>query len=187
MPEVITLYLAGRFDQAGRLARQGASANGPQRAAFTQLAENIPRFAALWQRIQAAHFGNAVRPQMQEAMRLDRQIARNPQYSSQLRPAIVNSFLADAQRTRNQPTTSCPYVQQALAVDPGSAPARQMAAQCENVAQGMMREAASAPPERALSIYRQVTLMVPRSSPSAQQATQRLAAAPRIRPRDEDE
>ncbi|MCC6876861.1 MAG: FHA domain-containing protein [Sandaracinaceae bacterium] len=188
VPAIITDYLAGRFDQASRAARAAAGrASGSERTNLNQLADRIARFSELYRRIQAANFGPSVRAQMETAIQLDRQIARNQQYSNRMRSAVVASHLADARRTRGQQQQSCNSVRQALAVDSGNAEARAMGVQCENFARGMLREAASAPAARAEGIYRQVLLMVPRGSPLASEASSRLEAARRGRVNDEDE
>ncbi len=162
-------------------------ASGSERTNLNQLADRIARFSELYRRIQAANFGPSVRAQMETAIQLDRQIARNQQYSNRMRSAVVASHLADARRTRGQQQQSCNSVRQALAVDSGNAEARAMGVQCENFARGMLREAGSAPAARAEGIYRQVLLMVPRGSPLASEASSRLEAARRGRVNDEDE
>lgn len=181
-------YLAGRFAEAARTARAAASgASGRQRRELTQLASNIERFGTLYGRIQAARFGPSVRSEMEQAIALDRRIARSGQYRDRLRSRVVESYLADAQRQRSNPVQSCSAVRQALAVDSGNVRARQMSAGCETQARGMMREAAGAPPDRARSIYRSVLLMVPGSSAVGREASGRLESLRRTRAVDEDE
>lgn len=186
--DVIAAYVAGRFAQAAQLARSAAArANGRERREFEQLATNIERFGALYQRAQRARFGPSVRHEMEQAIALDRRIARSAHYRDQLRGHVVASYLADAERQRSNPVASCNSVRQALAVDSGNVRARQMSAQCEATARGMMREAASAPPDRATAIYRQVLTMVPSGSAVAREATSRLDGLRRRRAVDEDE
>lgn len=186
--EIIQHYLAGRFGEAARMARAAAGrSRGAQKQQLTQLATNIERFGALYQRIRAANFGPSVRAQMEQAIALDRRIARSGQYRDRLRSRVVESYLADAQRQSSNSVQSCSSVRQALAVDSGHVRARQMSTRCENQARGMLREAAGASPDRARSTYRSVLLMVPSSSAVAREARSRLEALRRTRAVDEDE
>lgn len=177
MSAIIEAYLASDFDRAARMARGAGDA---------ELASRIERFGGLWRRIQAARFGASVRSVMEQAMALDRRIARNPQFRDRLRGHVVGAYLAQA-RSQSEPTASCGAVRHALVVDPSSAEARQMGARCEVRARGMMAEAAAAPPQRAMSLYGRVLLMVPSNTPTAQQAQSRLQALRRQHTADEDE
>ena len=118
----------------------------------------------------AARFGPSVRSEMEQAISLDRRIARSGQYRDRLRGHVVGSYLADAQRLRSNPVQSCSAVRQALAVDSGNT-----------------RASSRAPADRAQSIYRSVLLMVPTSSAVGREASSRLQALRRTRPVDEDE
>jgi pSer/pThr/pTyr-binding forkhead associated (FHA) protein len=188
MPDIIAAYLAGRFDQATQLARTSASrSTGRARQDLEQLAGNIERFGRLYTRIQAARFGPAVRADMEQAIALDRRIARASQYRDRLRGPVVDAYMAEAQRQRANPSASCAAVRQALTVDASHAGARQASAQCEVQARALLRDAASAPPDRATSLYRSALLMVPSGSPVAREASDRLEALRRSRPMDEDE
>jgi hypothetical protein len=124
---------------------------------------------------------------MEQAIALDRRIARSGHYRDRLRGRVVDAYLSDAQRQRSNPVAACSSVRQALAVDGNNGRARQMSAPCETRARSMLREAASARPERATSIYRQILLMVPSRSAVARDATDRLDALRRRRVVDEDE
>ncbi len=186
--DVISAYLAGRFDQAAQLARAAAArSSGSNRRELEQLASSVERFGGLYRRIQAARFGPSVRHEMEQAIALDRRIARSGQYRDRLRSSVVDAYLGEARRNRSNPVQSCSSVRQALAVDGGNVQARQMSGQCEATARGMIREASSAPPERATSIYRNVLLMVPSGSAVARDASSRLEGLRRRRAVDEDE
>ncbi|MCZ7681981.1 MAG: hypothetical protein M5U28_25585 [Sandaracinaceae bacterium] len=182
-------YLAGRFEQAAQAARANAArASGRSRTELEQLAGNIDRFGALYRRAQGQRFGPGARADMEQAMGLDRRISpRNGQYRDRLRAHVVDAHLADAQRQRSNPVASCGSVRAALAVDGGNVRARQMSTQCEATARGMMREAATAPPDRAMAIYRSVLGMVPRDSAVGREAVGRLESLRRRRTVDEDE
>ncbi len=186
--DIITAYLAGHFDQAARLAHAAAGhARGAEHRRLDQLAGNIERFGRLYGRARAAHFGPSVRSQMEQAISLDRHIARASRYRDSMRGPVVDAYLQDAQRRRSQPADACSSVRHALAVDANNVRARQMGASCETRARSMMSQAAHAPASRAMSIYGDVLLMVPRSSPLARDATERLRALRRRRVVDEDE
>lgn len=186
--DIISAYLAGRFDQAEQLARAAARrASGAEQRRLEQLATNIERFGGLYQRIRAARFAPSVRSEMERAIALDGRIARSPHYRDQLRGRVVDSYLAEAERLRSSPVQSCSKVRAALAVDGGNVRARRMSTQCETQARGMMREAANARGEQAQSIYRSVLLMVPGSSAVGREASGRLRALRRGRMVDEDE
>lgn len=186
--DIVAAYLAGHFDQATSMARTASSrASARERRDLDQLASNIERFGRLYARIQAARFGPSVRSEMEQAIALDRRIARSGQYRDRLRPRIVDAYLQDAQRQRGNASASCSSVRQALAVDEGNARARQLSTQCETQARAMMRDAASARPERAMQVYSSVLLMVPSRSPVAREANDRLDALRRRRVVDEDE
>lgn len=185
---VITPYLAGDFSRAAAAARSMAtSASGRERSDLTALAGRIDRFGSLWRRVSGARFAASVRPQMEQAMALDRQIARSGQYRDRMRPHVVRAYLADARRQRSNPVASCSAVRQALRVESGNAEARQMASGCEAQARGMMIEARGAPPSRAMSVYGRVLLMVPPTSSVYREASQRRAQLGRRTAVDEDE
>lgn len=185
---VISSYLAGRFDQAVSAARAGASrARGSERTTLEQLATRIDRFKGLWTRIQAARFAPNVRREMEQAIGLDRQIARSAQYRNRLTGPVVAAHLADARRLRSNPTSSCQSVRSALGVDSSNGQARQMGRDCEVQAGAMLREAQNAPPARATAICRQVMLMVPASSSVYREARTRFQSLRRRTSVDEDE
>lgn len=187
--DVLGAYHGGRFEQAAQAARASAArASGRSRTELEQLATNIDRFGTLYRRAQAARFGPSVRGDMAQAMDLDRRISpRNAQYRDRLRGHVVEALLGDAQRQRSNPVASCGSVRQALAIDGGNVRARQMSTQCEATARGMMREAGTAAPDRATSIYRSVLLMVPPDSTVGREASSRLESLRRRRAVDEDE
>ena len=185
---IVTPYLAGDFARAASTARSLAtSANGADRNDLTTLAGRIERFGSLWRRVSSARFAASVRPQMEQAMALDRQIARNGQYRDRMRPHVVSAYLADARRQRSNPVGSCSAVRQALRVDARNPEARQMASGCEAQARGMMIEARNAPPARAMGVYGRVLLMVPPSSSVYREASSRRAQLGRRTAVDEDE
>ncbi len=186
--EAIDAYTAGRFEQAAQLARAAAGrSRGEQQRSLQQLASNIESFARLYQRIQAARFSASARAEMEQAIAIDRRITRHSQYRSRLASAVIDIYLTSAERQRSNPVASCTNVRQALLVDSTNTRAQQMNGQCEAQARTMLREAASAPPDRASVLYRNVLLMVPNSSPVARQANERLQTGRRLTVVDEDE
>ncbi|HJL14660.1 MAG TPA: FHA domain-containing protein, partial [Sandaracinaceae bacterium LLY-WYZ-13_1] len=177
-PAFITAYLGGQFERAAQLARRDGDAS---------MASRIESFGRLWRQAERARFGPSVRTQMERAIALDRNIARSDHYRGRLRRHVVNAYLRDARRQRRNPTASCTAVRHALRVDSSHADARQMASACEARARGMMSEAEGASPQRAMSIYGRILMMVPSNSGVAREARSRQQALRRRHSYDEDE
>lgn len=184
MPRVIAAYHQGNFAEASRLATAGASrANGSDATSLRTLATRIQRFGGLWRQIRAANFAPRMRRQMEQAMTLDGQIARNPRYRNQIRGPLAQVHIADANRARGNPVRSCLAIQAALRVAPRLPEARRRSTACEATARTMMRNAQRAPRARQSTIYRDIQRMVPSGSAVGREAR----AAARRGAVDEDE
>jgi hypothetical protein len=155
--------------------------------ALNDLAERINRFERAY---AAAQRRSASASQLRTAIRLDDGISGG-HFGDPLRARLVDASLVAARSAlqRNDYQRGCRAVRDALRADSSNRAALDLSRQCSRQAAQMLSEARGkerSRPQEALSLYRQITNIVPSNDPSYQpayQAKNRLAA----QLRDEDE
>lgn len=129
--QTVRSYLDGAFRHASSTARAGAQGmNQRDGERMKRLAARIDHFARLYRVVQAANFSADALVEMEAAIRLDRQIARDPKYRRQLSSSVVQAYLVRARRLTSRPELACREVAKALAVNPGHPQALRMARSC---------------------------------------------------------